>query len=75
MSSHPKLFQDFLSLQHTFTQPKEPERKHVIKPPKPMKMDKEELTFSYIVSKKPKQPKVLKYLQNMIDDIIAENED
>jgi len=71
--SDSKLFKEFLAMQPSLTKPKPVEQKKLVKPL--IKKEEEELTLETIIAKKPKPAKVLKYLQGMIDEIVAENED
>lgn len=74
MAEYPKLFKEFLELQGTLRHREEPTVKPLIRP-KVRKMEEDSLTFDMIVAKKPNKKKVQKYLQNMIDDIVRENDD
>ena len=49
-----------------------PAHKDIIAAPGAAKMVDDELTLSYIISKKPKAKKVVKYLQHMVDEIMEE---
>lgn len=69
---YPKFFEEFLKLQKPPTV-SAPHDKNIIQPPKG-KAVAEALDFEYIVAKKPKPRRVLKYLQGMIDDIVNEND-
>jgi hypothetical protein len=75
---YPKFFEEFLRLQGTLAQPKtvaQPVVAEVRRPPgSGRRAPPEPLSFDYIVAKKPKPKRVLKYLQGMIDEIVAEND-
>ena len=71
-TTYPKFFHDFLKLQQTEEAPK-PQIRRPPKSGRPPVAD-EPLSFDYIVSKKPGNKKVLKYIQTMIDEIVAEND-
>jgi hypothetical protein len=74
MATLPNFFKEFLDLQGSLTRPTEIRKPKVIKPTV-RKMEEETMDYDYIITKKPKPAKVLKYLQGMIDDIVAENDD
>ena len=72
-----KLLADFLKAQKEMIQvpPKKrvaPAHKNIIATPGAGKAVDNELSFGYIIEKKPKAKKLVKYLQNMADEIIAE---
>jgi hypothetical protein len=75
---YPKFFEEFLKAQTTLIQPKtivQPTVSEVRRPPgSGRRAPPEPLSFDYIVAKKPKPKRVLKYLQGMIDEIVAEND-
>ena len=80
-TKYPKFFEEFLALQGSLRDPPRPTApaasSDVRRPPgsgRGRSGSSEPLTFEYIVSKKPKPKRVLKYLQGMIDDIVAEND-
>ena len=78
-TKYPKFFEEFLALQGSLRDPPRPTApaasSDVRRPPgSGRRGSSEPLTFEYIVSKKPKPKRVLKYLQNMIDEIVAEND-
>ena len=74
MASYPTFFKEFLDLQKTLTRVHELPKPRVVRPTV-RKMEEETLDYDYIVTKKPKPGKVLKYLQKMIDEIVAENDE
>jgi len=79
MNKYPKFFEEFLSLQGALREHKmaaQPASSDVRRPPGSGRRTgpPEPLTLEYIVAKKPKPKRVLKYLQGMIDDIVAEND-
>lgn len=71
-SGYPKFFEEFLKLQPAPVHPT-PHNKNLIAPPRATRTN-EPMTFDDIVRRKPKPKRVLKYLQGMIDEIIAEND-
>lgn len=73
-SKYPKFFEEFLSLQKAPTIAV-PHNKNLLQPPKSKATSSTEMmTFERIVEKKPKPKVVLKYLQGLIDEIVAEND-
>lgn len=73
-SKYPKFFEEFLSLQKAPVV-SVPHNRNLLQPPKSKSAASEScMTFDRIVEKKPKPKVVLKYLQGMIDDIVAEND-
>lgn len=79
-TKYPKFFEEFLELQGSLVQPPRPTApaasSDVRRPPGSgrTRAGAEPLTFDSIVAKKPKPKRVLKYLQMMINDIVAEND-
>jgi hypothetical protein len=78
MHGTPEWFKQFLQHQPTLreaqTEAREKAKQTVIVRPTLAK-ESERLTRAYIIEKKPGDKKVMKYLQNLIDEIVAENED
>jgi hypothetical protein len=73
-NKYPKFFEEFLALQ-------QPPKPHLpattadfTNPRRRATVANEPLTFETIIEKKPKPKRVLKYLQKMIDEIVAEND-
>lgn len=72
-----KLVSDFIKAQTGYSKPSAPPKKTMRASNVVMNPGTKELVeegFSYIVEKKPKAKKVMKYLQGMVDDIMADDD-
>jgi hypothetical protein len=71
-----KIFADFLKAQKEMLQAPPKKRvatsKNIIAVPGQNKATDNEMSIAYIIEKKPKAKKVIKYLQGMVDGIMAE---
>ena len=73
-NGYPKFFEEFVKLQKPPTVSMSHDKNLIQVPTSAVKSGPAPLTFEYIIEKKPKAKRIHKYLQGMIDDIIAEND-
>lgn len=72
-----KLLADFIKAQTGYSAPSAPPKKNMRTSNVVMNPGSKQVVeegFDYIISKKPKAKKVMKYLQEMVDDIMAEDD-